>query len=126
VMVDGPVRVLCVHRIMYPTNQCQRQGRSIRTHPLPPLSLSRPFICPTSAGSQTEPAPLPYLHDPHYSSYDITLEVALQTETVPAPHPITRSNFRHLYWDVRQQLVHHAVTGCNLRPGDLLGSGTIR
>lgn len=52
--------------------------------------------------------------------------MALQTETVPAPHPITRSNFRHLYWDVRQQLVHHAVTGCNLRPGDLLGSGTIR
>jgi fumarylacetoacetase len=44
---------------------------------------------------------------------------------VPAPHPITRSNFRHLYWTIRQQLVHHSVTGCNLRPGDLLGSGTI-
>lgn len=87
---------------------------------------TRPFICPTSAGAQTDPTPLPYLQDPQYASYDINLEVALQSDSVPAPHPITRSNFRHLYWDVRQQLVHHSVTGCNLRPGDLLGSGTIR
>ena len=40
-------------------------------------------------------------------------------------HTISRSNFRHLYWSIRQQLVHHAVTGCDMRPGDLLGSGTI-
>lgn len=41
------------------------------------------------------------------------------------PHILTRSNFRHLYWTIRQQLTHHTVTGCNMRPGDLLGSGTI-
>jgi fumarylacetoacetase len=35
------------------------------------------------------------------------------------------SNFQHLYWNVRQQLAHHTVNGCNLRPGDLLASGTI-
>ena len=38
---------------------------------------------------------------------------------------IARSNHRHLYWNVRQQVAHHTVTGCNLRPGDLLASGTI-
>jgi fumarylacetoacetase len=38
---------------------------------------------------------------------------------------ITRTNFQNLYWSVSQQLAHHAVGGCNLRPGDLLASGTI-
>jgi len=38
---------------------------------------------------------------------------------------IVQSNFKYLYWSMRQQLVHHTVNGCNLRPGDLLASGTI-
>ena len=38
---------------------------------------------------------------------------------------ITRSNYRHMYWNMKQQLVHHAVSGCNMVAGDLLGSGTI-
>lgn len=42
-----------------------------------------------------------------------------------APSPISRTNFRHMYWNARQQLVHHTITGCAMRPGDLLGSGTI-
>lgn len=56
-----------------------------RTHnPLSPQpNTPRPFICPTSAGAQTAPAPLPYLQDAHYSSFDITLEVALQPDTAP-------------------------------------------
>ena len=41
------------------------------------------------------------------------------------PHVITRTNFQNLYWSISQQLAHHAVGGCNLRPGDLLASGTI-
>ena len=40
-------------------------------------------------------------------------------------HTIARSNFSNLYWSVKQQLVHHTVSGCNMTPGDLLGSGTI-
>lgn len=82
---------------------------------------------PTSAAAQTEPVPLPYLRDPEYGSYDVALTVALQpaaatnnTETV-----ICQSNYRNLYWNAVQQLVHHTVTGCVVRPGDLLGSGTI-
>ena len=89
------------------------------------LDALRPFLCPTSAGTQDNPIPLPYLRDPTYASYDIQLEVGLQTPALAAPHPISKSNFRHLYWTIKQQLVHHSVTGCNLRPGDLLGSGTI-
>ena len=38
---------------------------------------------------------------------------------------LTRSNHRHLYWDIRQQLVHHTSNGCNVRAGDILASGTI-
>ena len=51
--------------------------------------------------------------------------MTLQSEQMDEPHVISRSNFRHLYWSIRQQLVHHSVTGCNMNPGDLLGSGTI-
>jgi fumarylacetoacetase len=42
-----------------------------------------------------------------------------------SPERISASNARHLYWNVCQQLAHHTVNGCNLRPGDLLASGTI-
>lgn len=38
---------------------------------------------------------------------------------------ICRSNFKYMYWTPRQQLAHHTVTGCNINPGDLMGSGTI-
>jgi fumarylacetoacetase len=44
---------------------------------------------------------------------------------MPAPHRLCASNFKHLYWSMAQQLAHHTSTGCNLRPGDLLASGTI-
>lgn len=89
------------------------------------LDALEPFRCATSAGTQSEPAPLPYLRDPHYGSYDIQLEVTLRAAGMAAPVVISRSNFSHLYWNIKQQLVHHTVTGCNMRPGDLLGSGTI-
>lgn len=89
------------------------------------IDALEPFRCPTSAGSQTDPEPLPYLRDPSYSSFNIKLEVAIQDETMAEPSVISRSNFRNMYWNIRQQLVHHTVTGCNMRAGDLLGSGTI-
>ena len=84
-----------------------------------------PFKCKTSAGVQ-DPEPLPYLRDPDYRSYDIQLKVELENEKdVPKPVVLSRSNFKYMYWNHKQQLVHHTVTGCNMRPGDLLGSGTI-
>lgn len=89
------------------------------------LEALEPFRCATSAGEQKDPVPLPYLRDPAYGSYDIHLEVALKTKAMEKGHVISRGNFRCLYWNIKQQLVHHTVTGCNMRPGDLLGSGTI-
>jgi fumarylacetoacetase len=72
-----------------------------------------------------EPEPLPYLRLTNDFTYDIRLEASLRTPKMNAPHVITRSNFQNLYWSISQQLAHHTVNGCNLRPGDLLASGTI-
>jgi fumarylacetoacetase len=72
-----------------------------------------------------DPEPLPYLRGERNATFDIALEVALSTGRQAMPHPITRSNFKYLYWSMQQQLAHHTVTGCNINPGDLLASGTI-
>jgi fumarylacetoacetase len=90
-----------------------------------PLAALEPFKCATSAVKQENPTPLPYLIDPNYGSYNIDLTVAIKGLDTKKPHVITKSNFSCLYWNMRQQLVHHSVTGCNMQPGDLLGSGTI-
>ena len=79
----------------------------------------------TSAVAQTDPVPLPYLQDPTYSSYNIGLSVSIQTSEQESPHTISETNFRNMYWNSTQQLVHHAVSGCTIKAGDLLGSGTI-
>jgi fumarylacetoacetase len=71
------------------------------------------------AGPVQDPPPLPYLRSPGDWAFDIHLEVLLQGEC------ITASNFKHLYWNICQQLAHHTVNGCNLRTGDLLASGTV-
>jgi fumarylacetoacetase len=78
----------------------------------------------TAAPAQAPP-PLPYLHSESRATYDIRLEVTLQSEKMPEPQRICASNFKYLYWTLAQQLAHHTVNGCNLRPGDLLASGTI-
>ena len=59
------------------------------------------------------------------AAFDIQLEVELQTATMAQPVRISASNFRYLYWSMAQQFAHHTVNGCNLRPGDLLASGTV-
>jgi fumarylacetoacetase len=74
-------------------------------------------------GPVQNPSPLRYLQTVNIT-YDIQLEVTLQGEGIPS-QAISHSNFRHLYWNMAQQVAHHTITGCNLRPGDLLASGTI-
>ncbi|MDP1714042.1 MAG: fumarylacetoacetase [Anaerolineales bacterium] len=85
------------------------------------------------AGPIQDPAPLPYLQpfdqtqgkpDSDYG-YDINLEVTLQSVSMEMAHVISRSNLKHIYWSIVQQLTHHTVTGCNMRTGDLCGTGTI-
>lgn len=79
-----------------------------------------------------DPRPLPYLwdsEDQRAGAYSITLEVYLLTAAMrtagAAPHLLARSNMLHSYWTTAQMVAHHASNGCDLRPGDLFGSGTI-
>ncbi|MBP0637148.1 MULTISPECIES: fumarylacetoacetase [unclassified Cupriavidus] len=74
---------------------------------------------------EQSPQPLPYLQQQDKNAYDIALEVSLQPEGAPAPSTICRTNFKAMYWTMAQQLAHHTVSGCNVRVGDLMGSGTI-
>ena len=75
-------------------------------------------------GPVQEPAPLAYLETTGPRAYDIHLEAALALRGKSAA-TISRTNFRRMYWSVAQQVAHHTVSGCNLRAGDLIGSGTI-
>ena len=74
---------------------------------------------------EQNPEPLPYLLSKGDSAFDIKLDVTLKTEKSREAVIISRSNFKNLYWDMCQQLAHHTITGCNMRTGDLLASGTI-
>ncbi|CUS03126.2 Fumarylacetoacetate (FAA) hydrolase [Candidatus Promineifilum breve] len=91
-----------------------------------PLAALAPFRCP---GPPQEPPPLPYLQHDAAWAYDIELTATLQSAAMQAaglpPLALSRTNFRHLYWSMAQQLAHHTANGCALRPGDLLASGTI-
>ncbi len=86
------------------------------------LDALEPFRCAPPA---QVPAPLGYLRGRDDSTYDVRLEARLRPAGSTEATVIARTNFRHLYWTMRQQLAHHTITGCNLRPGDLLASGTI-
>ncbi|GAB4404592.1 MAG: fumarylacetoacetase [Anaerolineales bacterium] len=76
-------------------------------------------------GPEQDPAPLPYLRADSANGIDITLEVSLQSARMDKPQIISRSNMKHLYWSIEQMLTHHTITGCNMRTGDLCGTGTI-
>jgi fumarylacetoacetase len=89
-----------------------------------------PFRAPHERPAD-DPPPLAYLDSPQNrqaGAIDLKLEVYLQTAQMRsqglAPHRLMRSNFRDAYWTVAQMLAHHSSNGCNLMPGDLLGSGT--
>lgn len=78
-----------------------------------------------------DPQPLSYLDSADVrrrGAIDMELEVFIETAAMRQagrqPQRLSRSNFRHSYWTVSQMVAHHTVNGCNLQPGDLLGSGT--
>ena len=78
-----------------------------------------------ASGPEQDPPPLPYLECDENWTFNLGLEVQLQAEGMTSPHTIVRGSARDLYWNMAQQLAHHTITGCNLRTGDLLASGTI-
>lgn len=77
------------------------------------------------AGPRQDPEPLPYLHSEGPWSYDIHLEVFLQSAGMAEPQRICATNSKYLYWNICQQIAHHTINGCNLQTGDLLATGTI-
>ena len=94
-----------------------------------PAAALDPFRIPGEAQSGANPEPLPYLRQTEPRALDVALRVSVETEQMRAsgaePETIARSNAKYLYWSPEQQLAHHTVAGCNLRPGDLFASGTI-
>jgi fumarylacetoacetase len=96
-----------------------------------PLEALEPFRVPAFERPPGDPAPLPYLAppEPERTGIDFTLEVFLDSRPMrqmgTAPALVSRSNLRHLYWTMAQMIAHHTSSGCNLRPGDLLATGTV-
>lgn len=85
------------------------------------MEALEPFRC---ASVKQEPEVLPYLQYEGDKNYDINLEVDLTPENGETT-TICQSNFKHMYWNMPQQLAHHTVNGCNINIGDLMASGTI-
>jgi fumarylacetoacetase len=96
------------------------------------LDALEPFRAPLAPRADGDPAPLPYLQDAddaRRGGFTLTLEVWLRSarmraDGVPAVR-ISQGSFLDLYWSLGQMLTHHTMNGCNLRPGDVLGSGTV-
>jgi fumarylacetoacetase len=85
-----------------------------------------PFLRPKNA-----PPPLPYLSSPwnqDVGAIDIRLEALIQSQAMrdrnESPHRLSATSFRHCFWTIAQLVAHHTINGCNLRAGDLLGTGT--
>lgn len=87
------------------------------------LDALEPYRITAPPRPADDPQPLPHLADAN--AFDITVEVWLRSAAMGAPVRLSRGNFRDLYWTLAQLVAHHTSNGCNLQPGDLLGSGTI-
>ncbi len=91
-----------------------------------------PFRVPAFEREEGDPQPLDYLNgeqNQKFGGIDLKLEVYIQTakmrEENVAPHLLSRSNMKDLYWTIGQMLTHHASNGCNLQTGDLMATGTV-
>lgn len=96
------------------------------------MEALEPFRVPATTRPDGDPAPLAYLADADDQSggnFGITIETYLETSKMRdaklAPFLVSRGNFAGMYWTFAQMLAHHASNGCNLRPGDLIASGTV-
>ncbi|MEO8028564.1 MAG: fumarylacetoacetase [Bryobacteraceae bacterium] len=91
-----------------------------------------PFRVPRFVRPDADPQPLDYLDDPQdhaQGGFNLSLTVSLSSVRMRHanlnPIRLSFANFRDMYWTFAQMIAHHASNGCNLRPGDLLGSGTV-
>lgn len=95
------------------------------------MEALEPFRIPFTRAAD-EPQPLPYLSSDANrarGAFDVQMEVLITTQASRSnnhpPAHLSASNFRDAYWNVAQLITHHTVNGCNLQPGDLLGTGTL-
>ena len=96
------------------------------------LDALEPFRRPRYVRPEGDPAPLPHLEserDRARGGFDLQLEVLLSSRNMDEMgisfESVSHATFRDMYWTLGQMLTHHASNGCNLRPGDLIASGTI-
>ena len=86
------------------------------------LDALEPYRIP--GPDQVDPPVLPYLQVATPGHFDVDLAVEIVPES-GAGAVVCRSNLKHMYWNMAQQLTHHTVNGCNVRGGDVMASGTI-
>ena len=91
-----------------------------------------PFRCGAYDRPDGDPTPLAYLASPDNEAsggFDVQIEVSIASaqmrEARTEPHVLAVTNMQHLYWTIFQMLTHHTSNGCNVRPGDMMGTGTI-
>lgn len=96
------------------------------------LEALAPFCAPAYPRPDGDPQPLSYLadeQDQRHGSFSIDVEMHLATAKMRAarmaPQRLSRCSFSYAYWTPAQMIAHHASNGCNLKPGDLVGTGTI-
>lgn len=96
------------------------------------LEALAPFRCQAFGRVEGDPPPLPYLSsslNTELGGIEIAVEALLRSEQMRVvgmqPFRLSCASFQSMYWTVAQMLVHHSSNGCNLRPGDLLASGTV-
>ena len=96
------------------------------------MEALEPYRAPVYRRPEDDPAPLPHLasaRNAERGAIDLVLEVEIATRQMlardMAPYRLSRGNAKDLYWSIAQMIAHHTSNGCNLRPGDLLASGTV-
>ena len=78
-----------------------------------PMDALMPFLC---QGPEQEPKPFAYLNHEDPYSFNINLDVALKVPELPDKETvISKSNFKYLYWSMKQQLAHHTITGVKIK-----------
>ena len=96
-----------------------------------PLDALADYRVPGPERAPDDPAPLGYLHSPSAATdgIDVKISVTLRSARMRTadmePLAVSHGHLRSLFWSLRQMVTHHASNGCNLRPGDLLATGTI-
>lgn len=93
---------------------------------LSPWVVTAEALEPFRTGAKPHEAPvLPYLQEGGPGAFDITVEAWLRTPKLAEPMRLSRAAFRDMYWTLGQMVAHHTSNGCPIRPGDVIGSGTV-